>query len=70
MLPDDLKIFRLTPVFKDGDRSEGGYLIPISVFPCFSKILERIMFNRFPKYLRLSKIFNPNSLVKKDDIDC
>ena len=28
------------------------------------------MFNRFPKYLRLSKIFNPNSLVKKDDIDC
>ena len=25
MLPDDLKIFRLTPVFKDGDRSEEGY---------------------------------------------
>ena len=55
MLPDDSKIVRVTPVFKCDDRSEKGYLTPLSVFPCFSKILEHITFNRFPKYLRVTK---------------
>ena len=63
MLPDDSKIVSVTPVFKGGDRSEQGYLTPISVFPCFSKTLERITFNRFPKHLQVSKIFNPKNLV-------
>ena len=29
---------------------------PISVFPCFSKILEHIIFTHFPRYLWVSKI--------------
>ena len=41
IFPDDLKIACVTPVFK-GD--EKNYR-PISVLPCFSKILERIMYN-------------------------
>ena len=44
--PDDLKIARVTPVFKGGDDKELGNYRPISVLPCFSKILERIMYNR------------------------
>ena len=55
-LPGDLKIVTVTPIFKGGDRSELGHSRPISVPPCFSKTLERIMFNRFRKYLVENKI--------------
>ena len=43
--PDELKIAKVTPVFKADDVNELGNYRPISVLLCFSKILERIMYN-------------------------
>ena len=43
ILPDDLKIARVTPVFKAGNENEVGDYRPISILSWFSKILERIM---------------------------
>ena len=43
---DDLKITRVTPVVKGGDEKDLGNYRPISVLPCFSKILKRTMYNR------------------------
>ena len=40
---DDLKTARVTPVFKAGNKNEVKNYRPISILPCFSKILERIM---------------------------
>ena len=37
--------------FKAGDENEFGNYRPISVFPCFSKILERIMYKRLHNHL-------------------
>ena len=54
--PDDLKIARVTPVFKGGDDKELGNYRPRSVLPCFSKILERIMYNRIYNHLVKNKI--------------
>ena len=54
--PDDLKIARVTPVFQGGDDKELGNYRPISVLPCFSKILERIMYNRLYNHLVKNKI--------------
>ena len=56
--PDELKIAKVTPVFKADDVNElGNYSYrPISVLPCFSKILERIMYNRLFKYLKTNEI--------------
>ena len=51
VFPDDLKIARVTPIYKDGDSSEVRNYRPISLLPCFSKMLERIMYNRLYKYL-------------------
>ena len=56
---DDLKIARVTPVFKVSDRSKLGNYRPISVLPCFSKILERIVYNRIYKYLKENKNLYP-----------
>ena len=48
---DPLKIAKVTPVSKTGDLKEISNYRPISVLPCFSKILERIMHNRLYSYL-------------------
>ena len=47
MFLDSLKIAKVTLVFKTGDLYEISNYRSISVLPCFSKILERIMHNRF-----------------------
>lgn len=48
--PDELKIAKVTPIFKAGDESEVSNYRPISVLPCFSKMLERIMSNKIYKH--------------------
>ena len=54
--PDELKIAKVTPVFKADDVNELGNYRPISSVLCFSKILERIMYNRLFKYLKTNEI--------------
>ena len=51
IFPDDLKIACVTPVFKGDDEKDLENYRPISVLPCFSKILERIMYNRLYNHL-------------------
>ena len=51
IFPDDLKIARVTPVFKGGDEKDLENYRPISILLCFSKILERIMYNRLYNHL-------------------
>ena len=54
--PDELKIAKVTPVFRADDVNELGNYRPISVLQCFSKILERIMYNQLFKYLKTNEI--------------
>ena len=56
IFPNKLKIARVTPVFKKGDKCELSNYRPISVLPCFSKILERIVYNRTVKFLDQNNI--------------
>ena len=39
------------PIFKSGDKALFSNYRPISVLPCFSKFLERIIYNRIINYL-------------------
>ena len=52
VFPDDLKIAKVTPIYKTGDNSDISNYRPISAPPCFSKILERLMYNCLYKYLK------------------
>ena len=56
IFPDSLKLAKVTPLFKNGNAEDINNYRPISVLPCFSKILERIMYNRLYKYLTKEKI--------------
>ena len=40
IFPDRVKIAKVTPVFKGGDSVDLSNYRPISVLPCFSKILK------------------------------
>ena len=46
IFPDSLKIAKVTPIFKSGDKDNISNYRPIPILPVFSKVLERIMYNR------------------------
>ena len=54
--PDSLKIAKVTPVYKSGDSSSLSNYRPVSVLPCFSKMLEHIMYTRLYNHLQENKI--------------
>ena len=45
IFPDRMKVAKVIPIFKKGKKSSISNYRPISVLPCFSKILERMMYN-------------------------
>ena len=53
IFPEEMKIARVTPIIKGGEVPDLGNYRPISVLCCFSKILEKIMYNRLYKHLIL-----------------
>ena len=60
VFPEEMKIPRVTLIFKGGEVSDLGNYRPISVLCCFSKFLEKIMYNLLYKHL-----LNNNILYKK-----
>ena len=51
IFPDNMKLAKVTPIFKSDDRAMPNNYRPISVLPVFSKILEKIMHKRLSTYL-------------------
>ena len=49
--PEELKIAEIIPLFKTGETTYFNNYRPISLLPVFSKIFERIMYNRLYSYL-------------------
>ena len=59
IFPDQLKISKVLPFYKSDDESLTSNYRPISILPVFSKMLERIIYNRLYSYL------NSNNLLYK-----
>ena len=51
IFPEEMKIARITPIYKGGNQEIVINNRQISVLPCFSKILERIMYKKLYLYL-------------------
>ena len=58
MLKNQLKIARVIPLFKSGDKSTFTNYRPVTVLTAFSKILERIIYNGLLNYLNRHKILS------------
>ena len=57
-VPDQLKIAKVIPIFKKDDASIFSNYRPVSVLPCFSKILERLVFNRCIEFIDDKNLLN------------
>lgn len=57
--PEELKIARVIPLYKSGDNQLLKNYRPVSVLPLFSKLFERVMFNRILEFI------NKHSLLYK-----
>ena len=49
--PDEWKIARVIPLYKNGQRNIPGNYRPISVLPAISKVMERILYDQLYSYL-------------------
>jgi hypothetical protein len=59
IFPSQLKIAKIVPIFKGGDRMSPNNYRPISLLPNFSKIIEKIVSNRLTYFLAEHNILSP-----------
>lgn len=59
IFPNQLKIARVTVIFKGGDKNDLGNYRPISVLPMFSKVIEETINSRLTHFLQ-----QKNTIVK------
>ena len=60
MFPDMWKIARITPIFKDGDKTDKSSYRPISVLPVLSRTLEKLVNKQPYKYLEENSFLSAN----------
>ena len=57
--PDLLKIAKIVPIYKKDDPIKVTNYRPISLLPCISKILEKLVYKRMDSFLSLNEIITP-----------
>ena len=60
IVPNQLKIARVIPLFKSGEQDIFTNYRPVSVLPAFPKIFERVMYNRLLRFFNAFKILYDN----------
>ena len=58
IIPDNLKVALVTPIFKSNDETKFENYRPISVLTCFSKLLEKLMAKRLTMFIDKHKILS------------
>ncbi len=56
IVPDQLKIAKVVPIYKASDNTSLNNYRPISLLPSFSKLLEKIMFDKVMGFLKTHNI--------------
>jgi hypothetical protein len=62
VFPNQLKVAKVIPLFKSGDKMLVNNYRPVSVLSIFSKILEKIMYERIIRYLKGGKYYTDINL--------
>lgn len=60
IFPRDLKVSKVLPIHKGGDRDRVNNYRPISILPSLSKILEKIINKRLVNYLEKNNVLSKN----------
>ncbi len=59
MFPNELKVAKVSPLFKNGSKFKVDNYRSVSILSIFSKILERLMFNRLINFINKHRILYP-----------
>ena len=54
--PEDWKIARVAPIYKDDSEDEISNYRPISVLPVISRLFEKLVYDQFYGYLNMNKL--------------
>ena len=58
IIPENLKLAIVTPIFKADENNKFKNYRPISVLSCFSKLLEKLMYNRLISFIDKKQILS------------
>ena len=56
--PYSWKVARVTPIFKDGDKTEKSNYRPISVLPVISRLFEKLVFDQLYQHMKENGLFS------------
>ena len=63
IFPDEWKLSKVIPLFKQGNRSDLNNYRPISVIPVVAKVFERIIYDQLYNYLTIHKLISRHQSV-------
>ena len=58
VVPTEIKVAKLVPIYKSGDRRLINNYRPVSVLPCYSNILGKLMYNRISNFIYKYSLLN------------
>ena len=71
VVPNNIKIARIIPIYKKGDKNDLSNYRPISILPSFSKVFERVVHKRLSSYLeKLHILANAQYGFRKNRSTC
>ena len=56
IFPYDLKLARVSPIFKDGDAEELGNYRPISIISAIARIFKKLIYNQLIEFLQRNEV--------------
>ena len=69
-VPNNFKIGKLIPVFKKGDPHTFSNYRPITLLPCFSKILEKLVYNRLLEHIDKNNLLSDSQYGFRKKSSC
>ena len=65
IFPDDLKIGKVSPVHKSGDKDDLNNYRPITVLPTIARVFERLLYDQMYTYLAENKLLGNQQFENK-----
>ena len=60
IFPDDMKLAKVTPIYKSGDKTECGNYRPISVISAVAKVFEKLVYRQLSEFLDNYQLLSTN----------
>ena len=60
LFPNNCKIAKIAPIYKNGLKEKINNYCPISILTCFSKIIEKMIYNRLMAFFKKHEVLYPH----------